>query len=212
MKFEGICGHSGRCWRPPHERHTRRRSVPIGQPPSTKRALGRVIVGQLARPHRREAMNEEVSRRKGRVTNNATPTPASQVLYALNETYYLSEKTLEADLGFFSIWPDHFLERVYTLLGATGTTSAQLQESLAKTEALYNELATLGRAGGIAGSDCWSILSDKLLEDSSDGVTRARPGKKMFYLLSGKSKGRSACSGGQTTRRLPFCHCTIRIW
>ena len=68
-----------------------------------------------------------------------------QVLYALNETYYLSEKKLEADLGSFSIRPDHFLERVYTLLGATGTTSAQLQESLAQTEALYNELATLGR-------------------------------------------------------------------
>ncbi len=68
-----------------------------------------------------------------------------QVLYALNETYYLSEKKLEADLGSFSIRPDHFLERVYTLLGATGTTRAQLQESLAQTEALYNELATLGR-------------------------------------------------------------------
>lgn len=68
-----------------------------------------------------------------------------QVLYALNETYYLSEKKLQADLDSFSIRPDHFLERVYTLLGATGTTSAQLQESLAKTEVLYNELATLGR-------------------------------------------------------------------
>lgn len=68
-----------------------------------------------------------------------------QVLYALNETYYLSEKKLKADLDSFSIRPDHFLERVYTLLGTTGTTSAQLQESLAKTEVLYNELATLGR-------------------------------------------------------------------
>ncbi len=68
-----------------------------------------------------------------------------QVLYALNETYYLSEKKLQADLDSFSIRPDYFLERVYTLLGATGTTSAQLQESLAKTEVLYNELATLGR-------------------------------------------------------------------
>ena len=68
-----------------------------------------------------------------------------QVLYALNETYYLSEKKLKADLDSFSIRPDHFLDRVYTLLGATGTTSAQLQESLAKTEVLYNELATLGR-------------------------------------------------------------------
>jgi hypothetical protein len=69
-----------------------------------------------------------------------------QVLYALNETYYLSEKKLEADLDSFSIRPNNFLERIYTLLGATGTTTAQLQESLAKTEALYNELATLGRA------------------------------------------------------------------
>ncbi len=68
-----------------------------------------------------------------------------QVLYALNETYYLSEKKLAADLDSFSIRPKKFLERIYTLLGATGTTNAQLQESLAKTEALYNELATLGR-------------------------------------------------------------------
>ena len=34
-----------------------------------------------------------------------------------------------------------FLERIYTLLGATGTTSTQLQESLTKTEALYNEVS-----------------------------------------------------------------------
>ena len=68
-----------------------------------------------------------------------------QVLYALNETYYLSEKKLEADLDSFSIRPQNFLERIYTLLGATGTTNVQLQESLAKTEALYNELATPGR-------------------------------------------------------------------
>jgi hypothetical protein len=68
-----------------------------------------------------------------------------QVLYAINETYYLSEKKLAADLDSFSIRPNNFLERIYTLLGATGTTNVQLQESLAKTEALYNELATPGR-------------------------------------------------------------------
>jgi hypothetical protein len=68
-----------------------------------------------------------------------------QVLYAINETYYLSEKKLAADLGSFSLRPEKFLERISTLLGATGTTSAQLQESLAQTEALYNELATLGK-------------------------------------------------------------------
>lgn len=68
-----------------------------------------------------------------------------QVLYAINETYYLSEKKLATDLRSFSLQPENFLERISTLLGATGTTSAQLQASLAQTEALYNEVATLER-------------------------------------------------------------------
>src|SRR5260370_41924843 len=68
-----------------------------------------------------------------------------QVLYAINETYYLSEKKLAADLCSFSLQPANFLERISTLLGTTGTTSAQLQASLAQTEALYNELATLAK-------------------------------------------------------------------
>jgi hypothetical protein len=68
-----------------------------------------------------------------------------QVLYAINETYYLSEKKLAADLSAFRLRPEHFLERIYALLGATGTTSAHLQESLRKTETLYSELSTLGR-------------------------------------------------------------------
>ncbi len=63
------------------------------------------------------------------------------VLYALNETWYLSEKRLAADLATFSSQPENFLARIYALLGATGTTSAQLLESLAKTEALYSEVA-----------------------------------------------------------------------
>jgi predicted nucleotidyltransferase len=67
------------------------------------------------------------------------------VLYALNETWYLSEKRLAADLAAFSIQPENFLARIYALLGATGTTSAQLLESLAKAEALYSEVAALGK-------------------------------------------------------------------
>jgi len=64
-----------------------------------------------------------------------------------NLTYYLSEKKLAVDLSSFSIRPENFLERIYALLGATGTTGAQLQESLAKTEALYKEISTLGEEG-----------------------------------------------------------------
>ena len=66
-----------------------------------------------------------------------------QVLYALNETYYISEKKLAADAGSFRIVQERFLERVYTILGVVGTDSTQLQESLAKVEALYSELSML---------------------------------------------------------------------
>lgn len=66
-----------------------------------------------------------------------------QVLYALNNTYYLSEKKLGVDLDSFGLAPENFRERIYTLLGAAGTTSAQLQDSLAKVEALYSEVIAL---------------------------------------------------------------------
>ena len=70
------------------------------------------------------------------------------VLYAINETYYLSEKRLETDLRTFSIQPEHFLERIDALLGATGTNSEQLQQALAKTEELYYEVAVFtGKRG-----------------------------------------------------------------
>jgi hypothetical protein len=66
-----------------------------------------------------------------------------QVLYALNETYYLSEKRLATDFSAFAVQPERFLERIYQLLGATGITPAQLQASLAQTEGLYSEVAAL---------------------------------------------------------------------
>jgi hypothetical protein len=66
-----------------------------------------------------------------------------QVLYAINETYYLSEKRLATDLRSFSVQPDRFLERISAILGMPGTDSAQLQESLARVEALYSEVAAL---------------------------------------------------------------------
>ncbi len=69
-----------------------------------------------------------------------------QVLYALNETYYLSEKRLATDLRAFGTQPEQFLERISAILGATGTTSAQLQASLAQVEALYGEVAALSGA------------------------------------------------------------------
>ena len=66
-----------------------------------------------------------------------------QVLYALNETYYLSEKKLAADIDSFAIKPDNFLARIYTVLGATGTTSVRLQASQIETQKLHDEIAAL---------------------------------------------------------------------
>ncbi|GHO86402.1 nucleotidyltransferase domain-containing protein [Dictyobacter formicarum] len=67
-----------------------------------------------------------------------------QVLYALNKVYYLSEKRLAADMATFSIKPVDFLERITVLLGATGTTSDQLQKSIADAEELYRQVDRLG--------------------------------------------------------------------
>lgn len=66
-----------------------------------------------------------------------------QVLYALNETYYISEKKLARELRAFKLQPPDFLTRVNSILGAPGTTSAQLQESWERTEMLYQEVAAL---------------------------------------------------------------------
>lgn len=62
-----------------------------------------------------------------------------QVLYALNETYYLSEKKLAHHLQTFRLQPERFQERLNTILGESGTTSEQLLETLAQAEALYQE-------------------------------------------------------------------------
>jgi hypothetical protein len=70
-----------------------------------------------------------------------------QVLYALNETYYLSEKSLAVDLSRFSIKPEHMLERITAILGTVGTSSAHVQQSLLRTEALYDEISVLAKQG-----------------------------------------------------------------
>jgi hypothetical protein len=66
-----------------------------------------------------------------------------QVLYALNETYYISEKNLARDVASFSVQPERFLERVYAILGNIGTDNTRLQEVLKETEGLYAEIVAL---------------------------------------------------------------------
>ncbi|GCE46419.1 uncharacterized protein DUF4037 [Thermosporothrix hazakensis] len=65
-----------------------------------------------------------------------------QVLYALNETFYLSEKTLAHDLAAFQQKPQNMLERIEAILGSVGTAS-ELPVSCKTAEALYAEVAAL---------------------------------------------------------------------
>lgn len=65
------------------------------------------------------------------------------VLYALNETYYLSEKRVVEDITAFRLKPENFLERIYAILGTVGTTSSELQLSLRIVEDIYEEVSKL---------------------------------------------------------------------
>jgi predicted nucleotidyltransferase len=72
-----------------------------------------------------------------------------QVLYALNETYYISEKRLAEDVGYFRIVPERFMERVYAILGEIGTSGVRLQEVVTDIETLYDDIMKLCR-----GAEC----------------------------------------------------------
>lgn len=66
-----------------------------------------------------------------------------QVLYALNERYYLSEKQLASEVATFALQPANFLARVDHILGHPGTHSAELVDALERTEELYRECVEL---------------------------------------------------------------------
>lgn len=69
-----------------------------------------------------------------------------QMLYALNETYYISEKRVYQDVHRFRIRPANFLERVSLILGAAGSRSETLKRALAEAEALLEETTALSEA------------------------------------------------------------------
>ncbi|HET8913512.1 MAG TPA: nucleotidyltransferase domain-containing protein [Ktedonobacteraceae bacterium] len=65
------------------------------------------------------------------------------VLYALNETWYLSEKRVAEEIDAFRLKPENFIERSYAILGMTGTTNGELMASLKNVEKLYEEIVVL---------------------------------------------------------------------
>jgi Domain of unknown function (DUF4037)/Nucleotidyltransferase domain len=66
-----------------------------------------------------------------------------QVLYALNETYFISDKRFHKDVEQFSLKPLFFAERLDRMLGDIGCDSQKLEETLTSTAILLSEVIAL---------------------------------------------------------------------
>ena len=66
-----------------------------------------------------------------------------QVLYALNETYFVSDKRLNKDLEQFNLKPQDFGLRLDRMLGDIGSDSKKLSETLLNAQILLSEVIEL---------------------------------------------------------------------
>ena len=63
-----------------------------------------------------------------------------QTLYALNETYFISDKRLSQVLERFGIKPENFAERIGGMLGNMECDKKRLEETLLAAETLLNDV------------------------------------------------------------------------
>ena len=68
-----------------------------------------------------------------------------QVLYALNETYFISDKGLKRDVEQFSLKPQDFVMRLDGMLGDMGHSRKKLVETLSNIHILLIEVIELCR-------------------------------------------------------------------
>ncbi len=66
-----------------------------------------------------------------------------QVLYALNEKYFLSEKNLVKQVSSFKLLPDNFVERITATLGNVGSDTDELMQAIRSTYSLLRDLEAL---------------------------------------------------------------------
>lgn len=64
----------------------------------------------------------------------------TQVLFALNETYFISDKKALAAIDAFSLKPPNYSERVSHILGHAGSTSEGLSATVRDMEALFHQV------------------------------------------------------------------------
>jgi Nucleotidyltransferase domain/Domain of unknown function (DUF4037) len=66
-----------------------------------------------------------------------------QVLYALNETYFISDKRMYSDEQRFTLKPAHFAGQIDNILGNMGNSQQKLEETILATNGLLKEMITL---------------------------------------------------------------------
>jgi hypothetical protein len=67
----------------------------------------------------------------------------TQVLFALNERYFLSDKRVMAEIAHFPLLPPGYVENLTGLLAHPGETSAQLMNSYEQQRSLWGQVAAL---------------------------------------------------------------------
>lgn len=67
----------------------------------------------------------------------------TQALFALNETYFMSDKTAVQEMAAFALLPPGYLNRLSSVLGQIGQKPAELQASVREMRRLWSEIVLL---------------------------------------------------------------------
>jgi hypothetical protein len=67
----------------------------------------------------------------------------TQALFALNETYFMSDKTALQEIATFPLRPEGYAEKLSAVLGQPGLTALELQQATRDLRTLWAEVVDL---------------------------------------------------------------------
>ncbi|RPJ49603.1 MAG: DUF4037 domain-containing protein [Chloroflexi bacterium] len=67
----------------------------------------------------------------------------TQALFALNESYFMSDKTAVQEISAFPLCPEDYVERLSAVLAHPGRTEAELREAVRAMRALWSDVVSL---------------------------------------------------------------------
>jgi predicted nucleotidyltransferase len=69
----------------------------------------------------------------------------TQVLFAMNQTYFIADKTAMAEISGFSVAPRNYREEISAVFGNLGISQSDLEISVAKMESIWKKVAELAQ-------------------------------------------------------------------